>query len=63
VQICVDPAFTVFSMKGNWATLIAGATMDAAGNLYGTAYRGGFTQQGTVFKLTRVASGWHYSTL
>jgi len=41
----------------------AGLTMDKAGNLYGTAYQGGSTDRGTVFKLVRKASGWVLSPL
>ncbi len=36
----------------------AGLTMDAAGNLYGTALYGGSSDAGTVFKLTHKGSGW-----
>jgi uncharacterized repeat protein (TIGR03803 family) len=36
----------------------AGLTMDRGGNLYGTAYQGGGSNRGTVFKLTRKGSGW-----
>jgi len=40
----------------------AGVIMDAAGNLYGTAYNGGLPNCdsgcGTVFKLTNTGSGW-----
>ena len=37
---------------------IAGVTMDAAGNLYGTAYGGGQYEEGLVYKLARKGSGW-----
>ena len=37
--------------------------MDAAGNLYGTAYEGGSAGLGTVFKLTPTASGWRFTRL
>src|SRR5271166_4562108 len=40
----------------------AGLTMDKAGNLYGTAFYGGFGP-GTVFKLTNQGSGWTFSPL
>ena len=36
----------------------AGLTMDRAGNLYGTAARGGATGYGTVFKLAYKGSSW-----
>jgi uncharacterized repeat protein (TIGR03803 family) len=41
----------------------AGLTMDRAGNLYGTAYQGGSSNRGTVFKLGRNGSGWVLSPL
>lgn len=41
----------------------AGLTMDKAGNLYGTAYQGGGTNRGTVFKLAHKGSGWALSPL
>jgi len=45
---------------GPWESLV----MDAAGNLYGTtAGNPGAGDYGTVFKLTRGASGWTYTTL
>ena len=37
---------------------IAGITLDAAGNLYGTTSAGGSYGDGTVFELTPSASGW-----
>src|SRR5262249_30245973 len=37
----------------NGANPYAGLIVDAAGNLYGTAYNGGTNVRGTVFKLTR----------
>ena len=42
---------------------IAGVTMDAAGNLYGTAYGGGQYGEGLVYKLARKGSGWTLSPL
>ena len=36
----------------------AGLTMDAAGRLYGTTYKGRTSGYGTVFKLMRSGSGW-----
>jgi uncharacterized repeat protein (TIGR03803 family) len=41
----------------------AGLTMDKGGNLYGTAYQGGGTNRGTVFKLAHKGSGWVFSPL
>src|SRR5271165_521288 len=40
------------------STPTAGLTMDAAGNLYGTAECGGPAGQGTVVKLSHKGSGW-----
>jgi uncharacterized repeat protein (TIGR03803 family) len=37
---------------------LAGLVFDAAGNLYGTTYRGGAHFWGTVFELTPAAGGW-----
>ena len=41
----------------------AGLTLDAAGNLYGTADSNGANYDGTVFELTRSGSGWTENTL
>ena len=41
----------------------ASLTVDAAGNLYGTATIGGGRSSGTVFELTNKASGWTFTTL
>ena len=41
----------------------ASLTMDATGNLYGTATEDGPTQFGSAFKLTPSNGGWNYSTL
>jgi len=47
----------------------SGLTMDAAGNLYGTTFLGGFSGRScdlgcsTVFRLVHKGSGWVYSTL
>ena len=40
----------------------AGLT-ERGGNLYGTAYQGGGSNRGTVFKLARNGSGWIFSPL
>jgi uncharacterized repeat protein (TIGR03803 family) len=37
--------------------------MDAAGNLYGTTYRDGAGQDGSVFKLAPGNGGWTYTDL
>jgi uncharacterized repeat protein (TIGR03803 family) len=43
---------------------LASLAFDQAGNLYGTTWRGGALDQGTVFKLTRNAdSSWRESVL
>jgi len=36
----------------------AGLTMDKSGSLYGTAYQGGSSNRGTVFRLTQKDSSW-----
>ena len=41
----------------------AGLTMDAAGNLYGTAANGGSQRYGTVFKLTHRGPAWLFAPL
>lgn len=41
----------------------AGLTMDGAGNLYGTAYQGGSSNRGTVYKLAHRGTGWALSPL
>ena len=42
----------------------AGLTMDAAGNLYGTTYRGGIHSSGTLFELSpREGGGWTETVL
>jgi len=64
--------FTVIhSFSGpDGAAPVAGLTMDAAGNLYGTAQGGGYTGGscgtggcGTVFKLKHEGSGWIFNPL
>jgi hypothetical protein len=59
-----------FSGGRDGAKPVAGLTIDASGNLYGTAEYGGYTGGdcaplgcGTVFKLTRKNSAWILSTL
>ena len=52
-----------FTGGGDGAAPEAGLTMDAAGNLYGTATGGGSTGGGTVFKLRHSGSSWVMNTL
>lgn len=40
-----------------------GLTMDAAGNLYGTAFSGGTSEKGAVFSLTNNGRGWMFHPL
>jgi len=51
-----------FTGGGDGATPLAGLTMDAAGNLYGTASAGG-TGHGTAFKLAKQNSSWLFLPL
>ena len=58
--------FTVlhtFTGSNDGVSPFATLTMDAAGNLYGTAEAGGSQGAGTVFKLTNRSSGWLLTTL
>jgi hypothetical protein len=60
-----------FTGGSDGASPVAGLTMDAAGNLYGTTASGGYTGGncgsgpgcGTVFKLTHHGSGWTLAPL
>jgi len=59
-----------FSGGSDGAAPAAGVTLDKAGNLYGTAYGGGYTGGncfpggcGTVYKLTPKGSGWTVNPL
>jgi len=54
---------TSFSFPGGFDTAgpEASLTMDAAGNLYGTTIGGGYSTNGTVFKLTASGGGWTYT--
>jgi uncharacterized repeat protein (TIGR03803 family) len=40
-----------------------GLIMDAAGNLFGTTYYGGFCSNGSVFEVDKSSGGWPYSLL
>ena len=64
--------FTVlhnFTKGADGGVPAAGVTMDAAGNLYGTAYFGGLTASncynscGTVFEMKRARQGWVFNSL
>ena len=46
-----------------WGGPAANLTLDAAGNIYGTAQNGGAFNRGTVFKLTHTDGGWVYASL
>ena len=55
----------IYTFTGGFdgANPLAGLTMDARGNLYGTASEGGGGGQGTVYKLIHNASGWQFNRL
>ena len=52
-------SFTGGLTNGDGDYPVGGLTFDAAGNLYGTTSGGGVPAVGTVFALTRSASGWN----
>lgn len=52
-----------FSNGGDGGTPTAGVTLDAVGNIYGTASTGGAGQGGTVFHLKRAGDAWTLNTL
>ncbi len=52
-----------FSDPGGDVIPQSGVISDAAGNLYGTTFYGGANGVGTVYELTPVGAGWHYSIL
>jgi hypothetical protein len=52
-----------FTGGADGANPLAGLTMDKAGNLYGTAFDGGNTNNGAVFKLISKGSGWVFNPL
>jgi uncharacterized repeat protein (TIGR03803 family) len=52
-----------FAGTADGASPYDGLTFDAAGNLYGTAYAGGASGNGAIFKLTPGSSGWTESVL
>jgi uncharacterized repeat protein (TIGR03803 family) len=54
---------TVLYTFSKWEEPRASLAMDAAGNLYGTADRGGKDRGGTIFKLTPGGGGWTYTLL
>jgi uncharacterized repeat protein (TIGR03803 family) len=47
-----------FGLGSDGTIPVAGVTLDASGNLYGTASAGGVYSFGTVFQLKRSKSGW-----
>jgi uncharacterized repeat protein (TIGR03803 family) len=51
-----------FTGGGDGGVPVAGVTMDAAGNLYGTTYLGG-AGYGTVYQLRRTAPNWLFNIL
>jgi uncharacterized repeat protein (TIGR03803 family) len=64
-QAAPAQTFTVlhnFTGGQDGANPLAGLTIDAAGNLYGTTFSGG-TGLGTVFKLKPAKSGWVFMPL
>jgi uncharacterized repeat protein (TIGR03803 family) len=52
-----------FGAVGDGANPVAGVTLDASGNVYGTTSAGGSAGQGTVFALSRSGSGWSETIL
>jgi uncharacterized repeat protein (TIGR03803 family) len=52
-----------FQGAADGASPYAGLTRDPTGNLYGTAYAGGASANGVVFKLSPASSGWTESVL
>ena len=54
---------TVLHTFSKWEEPRSSLAMDAAGNLYGTADRGGKDRGGTIFKLTPGSGGWTYTVL
>ena len=60
-------AFSVLHLfdfsEGEGTNPVAGVTMDAAGNLYGTTIGGGSYEDGTVYELVYAGGAWTYQTL
>ena len=52
-----------FTNGSDGATPLAGVTIDAAGNLYGTTYVGGGRSFGTVYRLVQAGSTWNFYLL
>jgi uncharacterized repeat protein (TIGR03803 family) len=50
-------------LDGSYGMTPSAIAVDAAGNIFGTAYSGGSDQYGTVFELTPVEGGWTAKTL
>ncbi len=64
-QVTPSPTFTLlhtFTGDQDGGYPYAGLTLDN-GNLYGTAYSGGASNAGTVYKLQHKGSGWTFSPL
>jgi uncharacterized repeat protein (TIGR03803 family) len=51
------------SNNGDGANPFAGLVFDTAGNLYGTTYNGGASNEGTVFELSKSGSTWTETVL
>jgi uncharacterized repeat protein (TIGR03803 family) len=56
-------ASTIYTFAQASGGPYANLTMDAEGNLYGTAYGDGVFRRGSIFKLTQSSNGWIYSDL
>ena len=52
-----------FSGQSDGSTPLAGITLDAAGNFYGTAMAGGQYGLGDVYRMVRSGSSWNFSVL
>ena len=53
---------TLYSFTGQGGP-VAPLTMDDSGNLYGTTLADGLYDQGSVFTLTKLVSGWNFANL
>lgn len=55
---------SIFDFNGtNGSTPYSGVTLDAQGNVYGTTWRGGSSQNGTAYRLINNAGSWTLDTL
>ena len=59
----VESVIYNFNATGDPINPAAGVTVDAAGNLYGTASLGGAYSNGAVYKLSHSTSGWNETVL